>query len=423
MTQYRLIVQIGTNAPSLAYTLATFNKKVSEVIFVGDKITIDRPEFSRVEAWISNGWSNLYELSPDERSVFSLPVLSNDYSSIVKLIPPQDKLRNEDFGRFFDEDGNDMIDIRPGAKLVSYMMTREATSLDRAGRKIAWLVYTDPHSFEVIDVRTGEIIGEASKDRMSLNDYLWLSHHGPATYDAPPPIELNETTLEELYSSFRFDLSNDEKGEWRNSLYKSLCKMLVGLDEKIKHRAENNCLSRRERADIIEKATAAMSDTILQGDWGLNVKTFSPTKGEREKRLVNAERGDYIQKEIERLKQQGKSPPLFDQLCNQWNKIKEPYDPSRLIKTAHRHEIDSVGYVDGRLFLISCKDVFNSETITTEIGEMKSRLRDQFNSPDGVVIIVTGIPMGDEFENIAKELDVLTCSITKLPTLLRSLKK
>jgi hypothetical protein len=39
-----------------------------------------------------------------------------------------------------------------------------------------------------------------------------------------------------------------------------------------------------------------------------------------------------------------------------------------------------------------------------------------------VVIIVTGMPMGEKFENIAKELDVLTCSITKLPTLLRSLK-
>jgi hypothetical protein len=396
---------------------------VSEVIFLGDEQSIDGPDYHRVKAWLSNGWSNLYELSPDERHVFSLPVLSNDYSSLEKEIPTQDILRMKDFDNFFNEDGNDMFDIRPGAKLVSYMMTREATSLDRAGRQIAWLVYTDPHSFEVINVRSGEIIGEAPIDRMSLNDYLWLSHHGPAAYDAPPPIELNETTLEQLYSSFRFDFPDREKGEWRNSLYKSLCNMLVGLDEKTKYRVENNSLSRGERADIIEKATAAISDTILQGDWGLNVKKFSSTRDERKRRLVDAERGDYIQEEKKRLKRKGKPIPSNNQLRKQWYKIKEPYDPARLIKKAHRHEIDSVGYVDGRLILISCKDVFNSDTIEAEIGEMKSRLRDQFNSPDGVVIIVTGMPMGEKFENIAKELDVLTCSITKLPTLLRSLKK
>ena len=421
MTQFRLVVQIGRNAPSLAYSLATFSKKVSKVIFLGDEQSIDGPDYNRVKAWLSNGWSNLYGLSSDERNVFSLPVLSNDYSTLEMEIPTQDILQQKDFDNFFNGDGNDMFDIRPGAKLVSYMMTKEATSLDRAGRKIAWLVYTDPHSFEVINVRSGEIIGEAPIDRMSLNDYLWLSHHGPATYDAPPLIELNETILEQLYSSFQFDFTDCEKGEWRNSLYKSLCNMLVELDENTKYRAENNRLSRRERADIIEKATAAISNTILQGDWGLNVKKFSPTRDERKKRLVDAERGDYIREEKKRLKRTGKSIPSNNQLTKQWCKIKEPYDPARLIKKAHRHEIDSVGYVDGRLILISCKDVFNSDTIEAEIGEMKSRLRDQFNSPDGVVIIVTGIPMGEEFENIAEELEVLTCSITKLPTILRSL--
>ena len=398
--KHRLVVQIGRNAPSLGWSLAAFSDIASDelqVMFVGDQQCQEDLHFKRVQAWLGNNWSTMYELNPDERSVFTPPRCQHSVDYEINTIPPLNEL---DPGHSFKLNPLDIIDVRPGTKQVSQMLVYEAVTLFGSRARLA---YSDPHSREVINIQNGEILVELSSDRFTLCEYLWLIHNGPVVFDDPPSINLDE----EVFAELNAQIPDPDQREWRNRLHQSLCAML-----------EEDHVN---RAIILERATAAVCSDVLEGEWGLNVKFFDPSLEERKFRLRSTQWNRWLMQEEKRCEQEEQPLPTEEEMKAEWKESLEPYDPKSLVEEAFRHEIDVIGYVQDRLFLISCKDHPNPDGIWAEIGNVHLRLRKQFKAVNGHAIIVTGVPMGEEYQAYADRLEVHTCSILELPRLLRSL--
>ena len=408
--EIRVICQIGTNAPSLALTIHSYTQAKGdaalEFLLVGDATCVNHSSFSRVKNWIDGGWKDRYELIDGEMNFFSppKPIHSQfgDFRISTMKIPDMSEI--EKIGIKHERTG-DIIDVRTGTKVISYLMCQEANTYPKNIYDIR-LCYTDPHSQDVIDISTGKNLF-TKELTIPLKDLLWLTHDGPVHYKKPDQFD----DVEEIIKGVEDCVKEPNKREGLDCLRKFIQRTV----------ASNINMDAGFRFELF---TARLCSSIVSdGEWGMNVKLYDNNLDSRIWRInagIRATNARIRKKNAKIRKYNDNNPKKNKTEKKEIQKItKKNYKPKRHLPRVHSHEFDVIGMYKSKLILIECKDYNQVRRLIDEPPKLLTRSTQQFNVVDCLRIVVTTQKMDEEtLKRYAEMMNTKVCTIAELPVVL-----
>ena len=438
----RIVLQMGNNGPSLgiALKMATGIEEIKSTLLIGDEICRNSQSMQRIVAWIAGAWSSVYDLSVDETEAFSPPIFTQPLELQLHTVPPP-----SEFSLNLDIPlrSTDVIDVRTGTKPMSMLLTNQGLDADSN------IIYSDIKRGGFLNLETGQMF-LPNAPHLSLMEHLWLSHHGPVLGTMIPDIS-NEWKSEELREIANRMSSNnsrrtisDSRNEFAAKLYEILdmkppLELIVPRDSS-NFKLETQWLRSNKHdtfAEALEILTAGICSQTIECEWRMNVRFLDPTAvgsgddiGRKDRFRKSAPPNLHLTEQLNNLESGQPTQPL-----REWRieNVVPSYDSQRIVDDefpgCFMHELDVIGYDQGKMYLISVKNKWvisegdeERQGLYEELNQMLLRHRYQLNSHNCECILVTGMPISDRLKEVADEMGVHACFVLDLPELLKNIQ-
>jgi len=403
-----------------------------QVQLIADESSQHSEAWLRIQAWLDDDWAQLYNLTETESKLFSLPISKSSLHIELRTIPPQSEL---EFAMDLDLRPTDIVDIRPGTKPLSILMTAQALEAESS------ILYSDPRTCSLLNLKTGGTFDENTRS-LSLMEHLFLAHQGPVIglRIEPLVIDVDAPNFRQFEAVMR---SNDKKitGQARTGFHELLRRELeleppekLSSDPSVGNKSDDMKLIKSIRqkfsAITMELFAARLCAGTLDCEWRMNVQFLDPTLNARKDRLeIAVQRRLHQDYHIECIRQKTKAIGI-----QKWNsQTPAPgYDPAHLfdeeVSGGFMHELDVIGYDKGQMYLISVKNRWirseadeHKRGLYQELDQLLLRHKHQLNAPVCHCILVSGMPITEELKAAADELGIHACFVLDLPALLRRL--